>query len=509
MSASTLNDAEWDDLWSRVILWCSAVVFVVAVMFAASGGPRGTDQYWYLSDTEVLLSGGPKLTNSLFPRQLLNDGMAQSPFIHDILPQRAVVIPALVLGSYWGWITMNALAMLVGAWLLNRALIRDRNPIIAASAASSLLLLPLPFLYAAQVMSETALVPLLAAVIWLLQRHGTFLKYSGLAVVLTLALMTRFTMVPLLLLLPLAAITDSGSALRRGLLGGWIALLVGAGILLNRMLFGGVPIPGGALAFGVSSRALELWYSTEPVRLTVDVFLTKLAWSAKVAIGVPPVTMALTVMNWLLMGTATAGAVIAWRRRAHRMAILIVVMIGINVATLALYQPQVRYVVPSYPILLYATALLFPVRFSQSNRLARIVPPLLLVLLAVMSMLIAFRTRVEGIEERDDRDRIDAIAAELHGTGDVIYAGGTDQMTAYGLRPRIVLFVGPDQSATDWSRILDMPRWRWVLCVDEQLERLRALGVTAEVVRTIPHRGGTLSVIDLGDRARPAPPSAE
>jgi len=505
-AASPINDrAEDDSRWVSFVIWSSVLVFIVCVLIGASGGVRGSDQYWYLDDTETLVSGGEHFSNSLFPRQLLAEGIERSPFIHDILPQRAVVPVARLIGPFWAWIGMNAVAMLIGAALTFIAVRRVSDSAMAAWAAALLLLLPLSVFCATQVLVETSLVPLFAATALLIQRPAGPFKYFGLALVLTLGLMSRITVLPLLLLLPLVPLFESIPVRRRLALAALSAVMVAIGVGLNRWIFAGIPIPGNPLAFGINGRGLSLWLSTDPVVLTFDSVISKLRASAMSLTEGSTGSRILTATSWLLMLTAAGGAFVAWRgvHRSHRLiALFVVVVLFVTVATLGLYQNQVRYVLPAYPVLLLSTAMLFSGRERARApwRGRGVLLTASIVVLVPLAFANALMARAEGVREQAGRAEVIAAAADLRGEGDIILVAGNDQMFAHCLRPRTVLFLREDQPASEWARILAMPRWRWVACRPEVMDQLAAAGVRGKIVRVLEHRGESLAVLELPDR---------
>ncbi len=483
-----------------LLLAASTVVFVVCVLVGAGGGPRGSDQFWYLADTETLLRGDPPTGNYLFPRQLLVQGIERSPFMHDILPQRAVMPLAHLIGPYGGWIAMNLLAMVAGAWLTFMAVRPLCDPLVAAAAAGALLLLPISVVGATQVLAEASMVPILATALLLALRPGGFLKYALLALVLTLAFMSRFTMIALLGLLPLLPFTEPAPMARRGLLALWCALLAAAGAAANRWIFGGIPLPGDPMTLAINGNGMDIWMTTEPIRITMDSVLAKLRlFVASLAEG-SLATLVFSATNWALMIAAAIGAVAAWRRgaRGPRVAALCTAaVLAVNLATLALYQNQPRFVLPTYPVLIAATALLLDGGGAWWRRTRGRLLPVMVAAMAPAAVAAAMIARGEGRRDAEARTKLEALAAALVGEGDLVHAYGNDQLLAYCLRPRTVLHLGQAQADSDWARVLAMARWRWVSAPEEALPRLRRLGVDGEVVATVERRGVRLAVVEL------------
>lgn len=492
------------DRWSWCMLGASTIVFVAVVLFGASGGIRGSDQYWYLDDTETLLRGDAPNSNCLYPRQLLVQGTQVSPIIHDILPQRAVVPLARVIDPYWSWITLGAAAMLLGAVLGFMAMRRVCDPIIAASAAAALLLLPLSVQCSTQVLAEPSMVPLFAAMLVLIGRPGGFGKYLALAIMLTLALMSRFTSIAFLPLLPLLAFTEQVPLSRRWALAAWSTLLLGVGAALNKLLFNGIPIPGNPIALNINGSGMGIWLTTEPIVVTLDSIKTKLASFVTSHAELSEAGVAMAAINGALMLTATLGAVALWRRSQRVMALFVWIVVAVNLATLTLYQNQIRFVLPTFPVLLLGTAVLAERLIGVRPRVRMAAALATLAILIPPAVILAWVARREGVREAQECDRLRVLAADLRGAGDLIHVGGNDQMLAHCVRPRTILFVTPDQAEADWKRILAMPRWRWVVGTPADLARLGALGVVVDPVSKSEHRGAPIEVVEIrgaGERA--------
>ncbi|MBM4112681.1 MAG: hypothetical protein FJ253_04800 [Phycisphaerae bacterium] len=491
------------DRTAALVLWASVIAFVAIVLFGASGGIRGSDQYWYFDDTETLLRGDPAFTNCLYPRQLLVQGIEVSPIIHDILPQRAVIPIAKAIGPYWSWIAMNLAAMLLGAWLTFVAVRRVGDERIAACAASALLLLPLPVQGATQLLAESSIVPIFAALLVLLGRPGGFGKYAALAAVLTIAFMSRFTSIAFLLLLPIVPFTERASMPRRVALAAWCVALLAAGVLLNGMLFRGIPLPGSPIALQINGNGMNIWLTTDPIVLTIDSVIAKLALFVRSHAELSTAAKVVASINWALMLAGSIGAAMLWRRGERVLAAFVWAVVAVNVATLTLYQNQIRFVLPTFPVLLFGAAALAERAAAERPRLRTALALLLPAALLPIAIVVAIVARREGVREAPESARLVALAAELHGEGDVIHVGGNDQMFAHGMRPRAVLFVSSDQAAADWARIREMPRWRWITAAPGDLERLKSLGLEFEMVAGSEHRGAPLVVAEITNRGAP------
>lgn len=100
----------------HITVW--AVLLTIALVVFASEGVRGTDQYWYVADTQSLIDGDKsQTTNMYFPGKLLRERESPSPnyFMHN---GYAIKIAAYIgewFGAYRGWIVLNTVLHLFAA----------------------------------------------------------------------------------------------------------------------------------------------------------------------------------------------------------------------------------------------------------------------------------------------------------------------------------------------------------------------------------------------------------
>ena len=475
-------------------------VFIVLMLIGASGGVRGTDQYWYLGDLETLVRGEPHFSNTLYPRQLLKDGIERAPFFHNILPQYTAIPLGKLLGAYSGWIAMNIIAMILAACLTWKAALVRGDPWLAAFLGVVMLLLPLSVWQGCQVLAEPALMPLLAAAILLVQRPGGWLRWFGLALVLVLAFMSRFTSLALLLVLPIIILSEP-LPVKRKLLGCLlvVAVIVG-GFSLNRRLFGSVSGSESGLTHGIVTRGMSLWYSSEPVALTAGAIKEKLLYSLGTVLEGPLSNKLNLATNYGLLLVAVAGAAVALRRKAFGFALLVLSVIAVNLATMLLFQNQARYVVPSYPVLLVAAS--YPLALLVAYRRKACLAVLALVLIALLAAACpaVLKGRNDGLKEESERALLATVSRTMKGQGDVISVGFGGKILPYSFNPRVVLFTSPKQAESDWDRILSMPRWRWVFCRENETTLFARRQIELRVLQRLEFRGAAYGLYELPEK---------
>jgi len=480
------------------LFWLGVVVFVVLAVIGASGGVRGSDQYWYLGDLETLVKGEPHFSNSLFPRQLLKDGLERSPFFHNTLPQYAAIPLAKLFGPFFGWMAMNVIAMILAAYLTWKAALLRGDAWLAAFLGVVMLLLPLSVWHSCQVLAEPALMPMFAAAILVVQRPGGLFRWFVLALVLVLAFMSRFTSLALLLVLPMVVLSEP-LRIKRKLLGCFMVVaVIVVGFFLNRWLFGSVPLRDSGVTHGIVTRGMGLWYSSEPVALTTYAIKEKLLYSfGEMMTGTLPNKVMLAT-NYVLLLLAAGGAAVALRRKVYGFSIFVLSVIALNLATMLLFQNQARYVVPSYPVLLVAASYPLALLVANRRRAFMAVLPLALIILVVAACPTVLHGRKDGLQEKAERTLLETMKQKMLGQGDVISSvesGG--QLIAYSLNPRVVLFVSPKSSEPDWDRILSMPRWRWVFCREIETALFARRQVELKVLQRFEFQGEAFGLYEL------------
>ena len=194
--------------WSR-FTWLAIAAFgavvVLLTVLAASGGVRGTDQYWYVSDVEMLVRDHANVGNTLFPVALLGSSpVLPPPFIHNVLSTYLAAVPALPLGPFGGWLALNLFATLATAALIYLAARTVAAPWASLLCAILYPLLPLTFWYSTQPLAEASTSVFAALSIYLLAVAGSrTVRWIALVAALGLLYLSRESYLPLLVAAPI------------------------------------------------------------------------------------------------------------------------------------------------------------------------------------------------------------------------------------------------------------------------------------------------------------------
>ena len=133
-----------------------ALVYL-ALLVAGARGPRGTDQFWYLSDTEALLAGSD-VANAVYPGPLLRGEATVEDyhFIHNSPVVQLASVLAVWLGAYRAWLVLNAVAALGSAALVATIVHRRGTRSAAFLSFAVVLLLPTTVWQSTNVLQEVS-----------------------------------------------------------------------------------------------------------------------------------------------------------------------------------------------------------------------------------------------------------------------------------------------------------------------------------------------------------------
>lgn len=171
--------------WFAVALLC---LLTLSYWFFVSG-VRGTDQNWYLADTQTLLEGGSEHTNTVFPGMVLRQQIAnpETYFVHNGPLLYAASALAQVTGAFHAWKVLNYVFWLCTAILVG---VSVQKLLSSASwgyiAFSAALCAPIAVWQAANLLIESYLgfVLALAMALFLREKNSALSRWLLMAVLL-------------------------------------------------------------------------------------------------------------------------------------------------------------------------------------------------------------------------------------------------------------------------------------------------------------------------------------
>jgi hypothetical protein len=469
---------------NRWLPWIAIVVFGLVVigltLYAASGGVRGSDQYWYLADVDTLARDHAVTTNTVFPVGLLgSDPILPPPIIHNVLSLYLAAVPALAIGSYGGWIALNLIATLATAALIYLAARTVASRWAALVCAVVYPLLPVTIWHTAQPLSEASTAFFAALSIYFLATARTStLRWLALIGALGLLYISRESYLPLLFAAPIGflivRVREDPDGLR-GAVAPTALLAVAAAAIgaaaqvafaadnvrfsYTRLLHAAVPGSTTNMWFNFDLSPANL---ADRLPFDVGLLVAKLGDHLAeqfVAFDNP----AIALFYWTFNILAIVALVMLWRcrRRPHELRIVIgsLAFVAIHFVTIVLFQNQVRYTLPALPGLL----VVFSIALSGIRPLARYLAPRTVAIIAGVTLVAlipaAGLARVlhgeaveEGAFEHATEMLFDRYLASDEPT--IIVYSGTPQVFAYAARPRLILYVSPDYTVDEQTRLL-------------------------------------------------------
>jgi len=168
------------------------LVFITLGIFMSKAGLRGSDQYWYVADTESLLNGNGIQTNNILSYNVVNDSIVQNNgFIHNVPQVYIAALPGLIFGAFNGWLFMNALFCVLSAFLLFLTLKKFLPYVLSCLIALQFLVLPLTFWLAYQPLSESFHALLLTTILYLYYYNLKISRYYVIGILTVILLLCR------------------------------------------------------------------------------------------------------------------------------------------------------------------------------------------------------------------------------------------------------------------------------------------------------------------------------
>jgi hypothetical protein len=143
---------------------------VCAALIAFGDGVRGTDQYWYLADTQTLAAGEAPTTNTVFPGVVLRNqnGFEETYFAHNGPVLHINALLAKSLGPFVAWKYSNIVFLLLAAVFTGLTVGRLAGTQWGYAACIVYMVTPINLWLAGNVLQETFFAFLSAVIIYLI-----------------------------------------------------------------------------------------------------------------------------------------------------------------------------------------------------------------------------------------------------------------------------------------------------------------------------------------------------
>ena len=520
-------------------IWAAALLlFGVSLVYAGLGGVRGADQYWYVADVETLITSGQNQTNNIFPVTLLSGQRIPPPFVHNILSLYLAALPALFLGSFWGWLALNLVSTLLCCYLIYKTCMRVTNTLFAQLASLFYLLFPVTLWQTSQPLAEASIAALVALGLYLLACADNGLRsWLAVASAAGLSYLARESLVLLLIAVPLGyvacGLSERGQRWWRVTSAGrQLAILMAvclAFIGVGKILFENIAVEmsyARVLNSSVPNRtdSMFLWFDLSEANLqnkppiTMEILILKLTGGLArqfVEFDNP----LLAGFHWIFNTLTLITLAMLWRVRkkplARRMVWATSLLIAVHFATIVMHLNQLRYLLLPMPGMLIVLALgLAEWRAARgwSERYAVAAAGAVLMVAAPVQLLLANHAHDQGRAE----NKVVAAAAQVISPdifpGEaalVSYTGRSSLLLGYALRPRPVLYFREDYTQAQYRRLLsELPSCcRWLVATADS-PVLANLGVApgAMIASLPPLHCKSFKVFELAT-GRASPPT--
>ncbi|MGE3182865.1 MAG: hypothetical protein AB7N71_14635 [Phycisphaerae bacterium] len=429
-------------------LCLSATAAFVVLLFAANGGTRGSDQFWYVADTETLLKGKPPLNNMVFPGLMLRGESSRDSmfFVHNSLILHAVVPFAALFGPHDGWIVFSALAAIGTAAIMYHLVFLLAGGWPAALSYTCYLLNPVTVWSTSNPLQEISwgLVSAILLVL-MIRARADRRSWALLSLAATIAILCNPVYILIALGVPCVRLFEQFRWPRASDLL-YISIAFAAAMLVNSQKMNWLPdsahpsvreiiistIPG--------KTNLEWHYVEDIPPITLDLLWNKLVWALGYQASTNHLAVFFAPINLTLIGTLLFACTQPRDYRSRRLLIGAAALVGLVAVIAFLHQNQFRYASVYLPATISATVIGVSrvLRTAAQRKGAVIATALLIAGFLAVDLTAARYTRDEGLQSRRAIASLqEAIASAEH--VDRIWAEvsiGESMLVAYAVRPR-------------------------------------------------------------------------
>jgi 4-amino-4-deoxy-L-arabinose transferase-like glycosyltransferase len=453
-------------------------------------GLRGSDQYWYVADTETLLKGGGVYTNCHYPVRVLR-GEEANPFIHNVPQVYLAAIPGLVFGAFNGWIVMNVLLNFGIAFLVYLMLKRKVQLYISASAAIFYLLCPISFWLSSQPLAEPFLAFIFTFIIYVYLNPDKFgygnVRYLLLIFLSVLLSLSRYNFLPVLIMVAFVYFIENRR--EKNILFKSISILLGSLIIL--MIFKSFMPDNSSFISAVEELLIKkdsfgmvgfsgIESDTLPLKGIIENIYGRIIDALK--------TQFFSFDRLSILFYVPFNLMIILILLLHRFSdnsedkipvIMTLFVLILHLLTAIAFQNQFRYLLPYYP----AIIVLFFIQLNSflKQHFAKLIsaPLFIAILCSVLNIIINTHIAINAIDDANThrifRDNTQRIFNSIIPVSDNVMIASNSVVTHYILRPRKVVIVNESYTHEQLMLMLKSLDIRWLIC--EQLSSIpRSMG---------------------------------
>lgn len=470
------------------------IVFVIAYtgiyMFLSlkgATGIRGSDDFWYVADVESLITGKGVASNNIFPvscRYVVPT--FPRPFVHNVPNIYFAALPALIFGSYKGWIVLNIFCNLITAFLIFKIVKKFVSKIWAVLMMVTYLSLPLTLMGTIKPMAESSIAPLVALELYVyIYKKDNLWYWILMELIAGLLVACRPSFIILLFLIPAVYVIER-CILKKNwirnlfiLLFICIVLAVIPSVLFKpNVSYSNLSIINSAVPNKSSN--MNIFFNLNPEQVNIHNTLANLIAKTKESLRIqfkPTKDVGFSsyyvpfniifIFNIFLMFKG---------KKYIQISMFTLFMFLIHILTVIIFQNQDRYMIVAMPVLLCSMGVFLGSikilnRIQWRLRLILLIIPFLIFIKSDLYVTCLYQE--EGLNEKNIMQPIDKEFKEIIPNNDVavVQANYATQylLEGYLLRPREVLFVLDSYSKQDYKAMLHNVNAKWIICTENSL----------------------------------------
>ncbi|CAK8717208.1 hypothetical protein GKODMF_08800 [Candidatus Electrothrix gigas] len=499
----------------HLLLSLCVIIFILLASYGASGGLRGSDQYWYVDDVNALLIGNGPISNNIYPASIFQETQLRlpRPFVHNF-PIIYMVLPAaMLLGPFNGWILINLLSSFLSVLLIGLTVKRSTGDSNAAMGAGLFyLLLPVVFWNSIQTLSEPSLSFGVSLFLWIyVSEIPSFRRFLFLTIVTGLLFLSKSNFILLFPLILLSFLIHTKSLSRNNLLSALVLIaILFFFFTLSHFFFASnfdySYIDALMMATSKYPSNMAQYYAPESLNFSLLPFLFKVAHNLKTQITGGNLISFL--LFYLPFNASVAGVVLlAVRKRIiDRPVQAAAVFVGIFLITIAVFQNQFRYQLMAWPAVVVALFHLAQKQGLLKPQKWKAVFTLILVFSAgLVFFALAREVKTSGEAEAQIVHEIQQQLTEIipESSRVMLISGGGEGkrlLMGHALWPRLVVFTKPDfYSQEQFSYLMDKTNCDWLLAQKGEAEK-SGLPISHNRAVPLPAPYGDFELYNLAQR---------
>lgn len=494
-------------LFISIIIILAYIMLYVSFTYKGATGVRGSDDFWYVADVNSLITGKGAVSNNVFPVSCRHHiPTLPRSFVHNVPNVYFAALPALIFGSYKGWIVLNIFCNLITACLIFIIVKKFVTKTWALLMMLTYLSLPLILMGTIKPMAEASIVPLvtLELLIYIYKNEGLH-YWILMEFIAGLLFACRPNFIILLFLIPVVYVVEQFIFNKSWVKNLFILLFICIALtIVPKILFkpnvsySNLSIINSGVPNKSNNMNIFFNLNPEPVNLGNTIENLKAKTKESLKIQFKPTKEIGFLMYYVPFNIMFIFSLLLLfkDKKYIPLSMFAIFMFLLHILTVIIFQNQDRYMIVSIPALLCSMG----VFLGSTNILNKISPRLGLVLLLI-PFLIFMKSNIyvshlyhkEGLDEKAIMNNMDKDFKNIIPQKDVVVVQAnyaTDYLPeSYLLRPREVLFILDNYTDEDYKAMLHNINGKWLICSENSpiLSKLNSFKLTKKINLTHPY----------------------